>query len=42
MVSPFTQRHWLDPYRGLFLPWARAAAAGLTAAIRPHLDRHGL
>jgi hypothetical protein len=41
-VSPFTRRHWLDPWRGLFLPFPSAQAAGLERAVRARLADHDL
>jgi hypothetical protein len=41
-LSPYAERHWLDPYRGMFLPLPRAERERLSAALRPRLERHGL
>jgi len=41
-LSPYSQRHWLDPYRGLFLPLPSHGDASLREDIRRRLNRHGL
>ena len=41
-LSPYAERHWLDPYRGFFLPLPGSGRAALADAIRPYLERHGL
>uniref|UniRef100_A0A832MMF1 PH domain-containing protein n=1 Tax=Eiseniibacteriota bacterium TaxID=2212470 RepID=A0A832MMF1_UNCEI len=42
LVSPYTRRHWLDPWRAMFLPLPSARRAVLLAALRSRLEDHGL
>lgn len=42
MLSPYGARHWLEPYRALWLPLPARDRERLTAALRPVLERHGL
>jgi len=42
LVSPFSRRHWLDPWRGMFLPFPAAQAATLERAARVRLAEHDL
>jgi hypothetical protein len=41
-LSPYAARHWLDPYRGIFLPIPSRGRESLGASVRRHLERHGL
>lgn len=41
-VSPFSGRHRLDPWRGLFLPFPAAQADTLERAVRTRLAGHDL
>jgi hypothetical protein len=42
LLSPYSDPHWLDPWRGLLLPLPRARRAELMAELRIRLQRHGL
>jgi hypothetical protein len=42
LVSPFSRRHWLDPYRSLFLPFPAAESAALGRALSARLAGHDL
>jgi hypothetical protein len=42
LVSPFSRRHWLDPYRSLFLPFPAAQSAALGRAGNARLAGHDL
>jgi len=42
VVSPFTRRHWLDPYRALVLPMPRRRGESLPAELGRRLAHHGL
>ena len=42
LLSPYRQRHWLDPYRALFLPLPRGTDAPLAEALDHLLSSHGL
>lgn len=37
LVSPFSRAHWLDPWRGLFLPFPAGQAVTLERAVRARL-----
>jgi hypothetical protein len=41
-VSPFTKRHWMDPYRSLFLPFPTGDGAILIEGVRRRLSDHDL
>ena len=41
-LSPYAARHWLDPYRGIFLPIPSCGGESVGASIRRHLECHGL
>jgi hypothetical protein len=42
LLSPYPRPHWLDPYRGLWLPLPRRDGEALLAELRRHLSHHGL
>ncbi len=42
LLSPFQRRHWLDPYRSLFLPLPPRASSHLAEDVDRLLSHHGL
>jgi hypothetical protein len=42
VLSPYASRHWLDPYRALFLPLPALERDRLLTQLRPVLAHHGL
>jgi hypothetical protein len=42
LLSPYSRAHWLDSYRGLFLPLPAREREALLPEIRPRLALHGL
>lgn len=42
LLSPFQQPHWLDPFRGLWLPMPSRDSEALRAKLREQLREHGL
>ena len=42
LLSPFSRRHWLDPYRALFLALPPAQGERLRGALDEWLRPHGL
>lgn len=42
LLSPFQQPHWLDPFRGLWLPLPSRNSEALLVELRERLQQHGL
>lgn len=42
LLSPFQRPHWLDPFRGLWLPLPRHDGEALLVKLRERLREHGL
>jgi hypothetical protein len=42
LLSPFGRPHWLDPFRGLWLPLPSRDGEALLATLRERLREHGL
>lgn len=42
LLSPYRRRHWLDPYRALFLPLPHRATPPLAEDLERLLVHHGL
>lgn len=42
LVSPYARRHWLEPWRSLFLPLPAGCRDALLPELRARLAEHGL